>query len=110
MRQMAVGERFQLHMKGNGLEDIARARIDTTTHLPVGLAFVEQSHDTKHFDLLDLTNVAYGFTDLADVQGVVVSLGASLGVGGGGVLPCLGEGSVVPDVTWVSGGPSADEK
>lgn len=56
---------------------------------PVGLALVEESHDTEDLDLLDLASVANGLTDLADVERVVVAIGLGLGVGGVGVLPGL---------------------
>lgn len=67
---------------------------------PVSLAFVEEGHDTEDLDLLDLASVGNGFTDFADVKGVIVTVGAGLGVLDVGVLPSLGEGTVVPDVTY----------
>jgi len=67
--------------------------------LPVGLSFIEEGHDTEDLDLLDLTGVTDGLSNLADVEGVVVTVSASLGVLDGGVFPSLGESSVVPDVT-----------
>lgn len=89
--------------------------------LPVSLALIEQSHDTEDLDLLDLTDVADLFTDLANVQGIVVALSFRLGMGLVRVLPglrCitrgeffvvtrrkrqthLREGTIVPDVTVV---------
>ena len=69
--------------------------------LPVGLALVKESHDTEDLDLLDLADGADGLTDLANVERVVVAVGAGLGVRGVGVLPSLREGSVVPNVTVV---------
>lgn len=68
-------------------------------NLPVGLSLIEKSHDTEDLDLLDLTGVTDSLSNLADVQRVVVTVGASLGVLDGRVFPGLGEGSVVPDVT-----------
>lgn len=96
---------------------------------PVGLALVEESHDTENLDLLDLPDVADLFADLTNVQGVIVALRLRLGVHLGGILPglnCthpsaslsetrgqgkasetrhdathLGESAVVPDVTVV---------
>jgi hypothetical protein len=59
--------------------------------LPVGLVLVEESHDTKDLDLLDLTSVADKLTNLADVERVVVALGLGLRVDGIGVLPGLSE-------------------
>ena len=57
--------------------------------LPVGLALIEKSHDSEDLDLLDLTAVSDGFSDLADIKGIIVALGFGLGVGGSGVLPGL---------------------
>lgn len=57
--------------------------------LPVGLAFVEEGHDTEDLDLLDLSNITHLFTDLADVQRIVVTSGLCLGMLLSGVLPSL---------------------
>ena len=70
--------------------------------LPVGLSLIEKSHDTEDLDLLDLTGVTDSLSNLANVERVVVTIGASLGVLDGRVFPSLGEGSVVPDVAWMS--------
>lgn len=87
--------------------------------LPVCLALVKESHDSENLDLLDLTDVANLFANLANIKGVVVALSLGLSVGGGRVFPglderlisrhqsCamtathLGERAVVPDVTVV---------
>jgi hypothetical protein len=69
--------------------------------LPVGLLLVKKSHNTQNLDLLDLTSVSNGLTDLANVERVVVTLGLSLWVDGGRVFPSLGESTVVPEVTLV---------
>lgn len=57
--------------------------------LPVSLVLVEESHDTKNLDLLDLARVGDKLTNLADIERVVVTLGLGLGVNGVGVLPSL---------------------
>ena len=57
--------------------------------LPVGLFLVEQGHDAKNLDLLDLAGVANELTDLADVKRVIVTLSLGLGVDRVGVLPGL---------------------
>ena len=57
--------------------------------LPVGLLLVNQGHDTENLDLLDLAGVADKLTNLANVEGVVVTLGLGLGVDGVGVFPGL---------------------
>lgn len=69
--------------------------------LPVGLTLIEEGHDTENLDLLDLADGTDELTDLANVERVVVTVRASLGVGLRRVLPSLGERTVVPDVTVV---------
>lgn len=93
--------------------------------LPVGLFFVQEGHDTENLDLFDLTGVTDEFTDFANVQWVVVTLGLGLGVDDIRVFPglltlvlilvgfdCVStharEGTVVPEVTLV-GEAVADE-
>ena len=56
---------------------------------PVGLALVEEGHDAKDFDLLDLPDVTHLFPDLAYVQWVVVAPGLGLCVLLIGILPSL---------------------
>ena len=79
--------------RGEGVVDV------NGKDLPVGLSLIEESHDTEDLDLLDLTWVTDGLSDFTNVEGVVVTVGASLGVLDLGVFPSLGETSVVPDVT-----------
>ena len=79
--------------RGQGVVDI------NNKDLPVGLSLIEEGHDTEDLDLLDLTGVTDGLSDLTDIEGVVVTVSAGLGVLDGWVFPSLGEGSVVPDVT-----------
>jgi hypothetical protein len=93
--------------------------------LPVGLFFVQESHDTEDLDLLDLTGVTDEFTDFANVQWVVITLGLGFRVDDIGVFPglltlvlilvafnCMStharEGTVVPEVALV-GEAVADE-
>jgi hypothetical protein len=94
--------------------------VDVDDHdLPVGLALIEQSHDTEDLDLDHLTGLGDKLTNLADVQWVVVALGLGFLVDNIGVLPSLysistgvlsdigvassylGEATVVPEVTLV---------
>ena len=56
---------------------------------PVGLLLVEKGHGAKDLDLLDLTGVADEFTDLANIERVVVTLGLGLRVDVVGVFPGL---------------------
>ena len=58
-------------------------------HFPVGLALVEEGHDAKDFDLLDLPDVTHLFADFAYVQWVVVAPGLGLCVLLIGILPSL---------------------
>ena len=62
--------------------------------LPVGLALVKESHDTENLDLLDLADVTDLLTNLADIEGVVVTPGLGLGVSGLRVLPSLDPNAV----------------
>ena len=57
--------------------------------LPVGLAFIEESHDTEDFNLLNLPYVTHLFSDLANVQRIVVAVGLGLAVLLSRVLPSL---------------------
>jgi hypothetical protein len=57
--------------------------------LPIGLAFIKESHDAEDFDLLNLPYITHLFADLADVQWVVVAVGLGLAVLVSGILPSL---------------------
>lgn len=57
--------------------------------LPVGLFLVQEGHNTEDLDLLDLTGVTDEFTDFANVQWVVVTLGLGLRVDDIGIFPGL---------------------
>lgn len=60
--------------------------------LPVGLAFIEESHDAEDFNLLNLPYITHLFADLADVQRIVVAVGLGLAVLLGRILPSLPKG------------------
>ena len=45
---------------------------------PVGLAFINESHDPEDLDLLDLANITNLLANLADVKGVIVAPGFGL--------------------------------
>ena len=62
-------------------------------NLPIGLAFVEKGHDAQDFDLLDLADIAYLFSDFTDVERVVVSFCFCFGMNLVGVFPSLCEGA-----------------
>ena len=57
--------------------------------LPVGLTFVEQSHDAENLDLLDLANIADLLANLADIERIVVATSLSFSVRLRGVFPSL---------------------
>jgi len=94
-REMPLDILNVVQLWGQGVIDI------DYNDLPVGLAFIEEGHDAKNFNLLDLTNVAKLLADLADIQRVVVTASFGLGVGLVGVFPRLRESTIVPDVTMV---------
>ena len=48
--------------------------------LPVGLTLVEKRHDAENLDLLHLADIADLLADLADIEGIVVTLGLGLRV------------------------------
>jgi hypothetical protein len=56
---------------------------------PVCFALVQESHDAEDFDLLDLTDVANLLSNLADVEGIVVTLCLGLGMRLGWIFPSL---------------------
>ena len=56
---------------------------------PVCLAFVEQGHDAEDLDLLDLAGVTDLLANLADIEGVIITLGLGLCMGVVRVLPGL---------------------
>jgi hypothetical protein len=93
--------------------DVVEAGSERVVHvndndLPVSLTLVEESHDTKDLDLLDLTDLGDKLANLAHIERVVVTVHLGLRVGDVGVLPGLGEGTVVPEVALV-GEAVADE-
>jgi len=57
--------------------------------LPIGLAFVQKSHDAENLDLFDLAHVSNLFADFADIERVIITLGLSLSVCLCRILPCL---------------------
>ena len=63
--------------------------------LPVGLTLIKEGHDTENLDLLDLTGVTDLFADLANIEGIIVTLGLGFGVRVVGVLPGLEGGCYV---------------
>jgi hypothetical protein len=82
-REMPLDILNVVQLRGEGVVDI------DNDDFPVGLAFIEEGHNSKHLDLLNLTNVAKLLADLTDIQGVVVTTGFGLGVGLIGVFPSL---------------------
>ena len=56
---------------------------------PVGLAFINESHDPENLDLLDLTDITNLLANFANIERVVVSPCFGLCMSGGGILPSL---------------------
>lgn len=86
--------------------DIVQLGRERVTHvdsddLPVGLAFVEECHNTEDLDLLDLARVRDLPSDLTDVERVVVADLECIGVLDVGVFPGLRERTVVVNVSVV---------
>ncbi len=68
----------------------ARGVVDVDDNdFPVGLALVEQGHDSEDLDLFHLSGVTDLLADFADIQGIIVALGFSLDVSLTRVLPRL---------------------
>lgn len=56
---------------------------------PISLFLVEQCHDSKDLDLLNLTGGCDEFTNLTDVKRIIVSFRFGLRVDYVGIFPCL---------------------
>ena len=69
--------------------------------LPVGLALIEEGHNTEDLDLLDLASITDLFADLANIERIVVALGLGLGMRVVGIFPGL-EGCYYFKKTWVN--------
>jgi len=67
-------------------------------HFPIGLALIQESHDTEDLNLLDLSDISNLLADLADIQRIIVASRLRLSMRHVGIFPCLREGAVVPDV------------
>ena len=61
--------------------------------LPISLLLVQEGHDTKDLDLLDLAWGSDELADLADVQRVIVTFGLGLRVNNVRIFPGLRKGS-----------------
>jgi len=70
-------------------------------NFPVRLTLIEEGHDTENLDLFDLTSVTDLFTNLANIERIVVTLGLGFGMRVVRILPGLGESTVVPNVAMV---------
>ena len=56
---------------------------------PISLSLVEQCHDSKDLDLLNLTRCCDEFTNLTNIKRIIVSFGFGLGMNYIGVFPSL---------------------
>jgi hypothetical protein len=54
---------------------------------PVGLLFVQKSHDSQYFYDLDLPRISHEFPNLADIERIIVTLCFRLRVYGIWILP-----------------------
>jgi hypothetical protein len=72
-----------------------------TDQLPVRFAFVDQRNGSKNFHLDHLTSLCHPVADLQHIDWVVVTLATGGRVQVVGILPGLGQGAVVPNVTVV---------
>lgn len=66
-----------------------RVRYVNNNDLPIRLALVQEGHDTKNLDLLDLSDVSNLLANFADIEWVVIALGFSFGVRLGRIFPSL---------------------
>lgn len=66
-----------------------RVRNVNDDDFPVSLTLIEKGHDAENLDLLDLSNIADLFTNLANIEWVVITLGFGLGMGLRRVFPGL---------------------
>ena len=67
--------------------------------LPVSLSLINKSQGTQNLNLLDLTSLTDGRSNLASIKRIVITLALGVRVDVAGVLPGLGDGTVVPHVT-----------
>lgn len=72
-----------VELGGQGVVDI------NDDDLPVGLSFIEKSHDTENFDLLDLTYISKLLANLAHVKRVIVAVSLGLRMNLSRVFPSL---------------------
>jgi len=80
---------------GEGIGDV------NDDDLPVGFTLIEEGHDTENLDLLDLASKTDLFTNLANVERIVIALGLGFGVRVVGIFPGL-EGCHYLRKTWVN--------
>jgi hypothetical protein len=81
--------RVLAHLKVVQLRSVRVQDVDSED-LKVNNSVVQECQETERFDLLDLADISYLFSDLAYVQGVVVTLSACVCMGLAGIAPCLG--------------------
>jgi len=58
-------------------------------NLPVGFTFIQECHNAEDLDLFDLANISDLLANLANIKGVIVTLGLGLSMRDGRVLPSL---------------------
>lgn len=68
--------------------------------LPICFALIQKRHDSQDLDLFDLSWCRYQFTNLADIERIVVALGLGLGVLDVRILPSLAVSEKLRNLRW----------
>lgn len=87
-RQVALNILDVVELGGQSVLDV------NNDDFPVRLSLIEEGHDAKNLDLLDLSSVTNKLADIANVKRVVVTKGLGVAVLVGGVFPSLRRSSI----------------
>ena len=63
--------------------------------------FINKSQCSQYLDRPDLSSIGHPVPNLADVQRIIVTFAPCVLVPVAGILPCLRESSIIPDVAMV---------
>lgn len=63
--------------------------------------FIYESQCSQDLDLPNISTLGHPVPNLAHIQGVVVTFTLCVGIDVSWILPSLGKGSVIPDITMV---------
>merc|ERR1719153_1935278 len=84
------------------IQIVSKRIIDINSNqLPVSFPLVNHSEDTQHFHLDHSAPLVDGLTNLTNINGIIVTLAVGGGVGMVWILPCMRDGTVVPDIPVV---------